>query len=72
MNSLPTDILEERAAEQRRRIHNSVAELRMSVREKLDWKKNVNEYSRQYFVPAAGAVAVIGLAMGYGFGGMFK
>ncbi len=65
--SVPTDILELRAEEQRRRLHNSVAELRTQVREKLDIKKN----ARQYVWPASGAVALTGLVIGYAFGGFF-
>lgn len=65
--SVPTDILEVRAAEQRRRIHNSVSELRTQMREKLDVKKN----AREYVWPASGVVGLIGLVVGYGFAGMF-
>jgi hypothetical protein len=64
---VPTDILELRAAEERRRLHNSVSELRERVRESLD----INRLARQYVVPATGAAAVIGLVMGYGVGGFF-
>ena len=67
MSALPTDVLELRAAEQRRRLHNSVAELREQVREKMDVKKNV----REYIGPAAGAAALVGLIMCWGFTGMF-
>lgn len=65
--SVPTDILEVKAEEQRRRLHNSVAELRTQMREKLDVKRN----ARQYVWPASGLVALIGLVIGYGFGGIF-
>jgi hypothetical protein len=63
---VPTDILEVQAAEQRRRLHNSVAEFRSQVRERL----NVRRAARQYLAPAAGAAAVLGLILGYGMGGM--
>ncbi len=66
-NSLPTDVLEQRAAEQRRRIHNSVAELKVSVRERLDVKRN----ARQYFWPATAVLSLIGLTFGYGLTGIF-
>lgn len=65
--SVPTDILEVRAEEQRRKLHNSVAELRSQVREKLDVKRN----ARQYVWPASGVVALTGLVIGYGFAGFF-
>ncbi len=66
-STLPTDVLELRAAEQRRQIHNSVSELRTQMREKLDIKKN----AREYVWPASGVVGLVGLVMGYGFAGMF-
>jgi hypothetical protein len=69
-----TDSLELRAAEQRKRLHNSVQELKfqihnksVQVREKLDVKRN----ARQYFWPAAGGVGVLGLLMGYGVAAVF-
>ncbi len=70
-NSLPTEILEQRAAEQRRRIHNTVAEMRVSVREKMDVRRNVDHYSRVYFPQAAAAVSTVGLALGWALGGIF-
>jgi hypothetical protein len=66
-NPLPAEILEERAAEQRRRLHNSVAELRSNVRERLDHRK----LAREHVWRASGAVAFIGLVLGWGFAGMF-
>ena len=66
-NPLPTDILEQRASEQRRRLHNSVAELRSSVRERLDARRMASEY----VWPVAGAVAMVGLILGYGLTGIF-
>jgi hypothetical protein len=63
----PSDILELRAIEQRRRLHNTVVELRDTVRERVDVRRN----ARQYFWPATGVAAAVGLAMGYGAGGMF-
>ncbi len=70
-NSLPTDILEERAAEQRRRLHNTVAEMRQTVREKMDVRRNAEHYSREYFPQAAAAVGTVGLALGWALGGIF-
>ncbi len=64
---MSTDILEIRAEEQRRKLHNSVSELRNQVREKLDVKKN----AREHVWPASGAVALIGLMVGYGVAGVF-
>ena len=66
-SGLPVDILAKRAAEQRRQLHNSVVELRQSVKEKLDIKRNLNEH----LWPAAGAMALLGLMLGYGITGIF-
>jgi hypothetical protein len=65
-SNIPTDLLELQAAEQRRRLHNSVAELRFQMREKLDLRRNV----RRYFWPATIVVGLWGLVVGYGFGGI--
>jgi hypothetical protein len=69
-----SDALELRAAEQRKRLHQSVQELNglihngsIQLREKLDVKKN----ARQYFWPAAGGAAVFGLLFGYGVAAVF-
>ena len=35
-NSMPVEVLEERAADQRRQLHNTVVELKSSLRESLD------------------------------------
>ena len=66
-NPLPADVLEERAAEQRRRLHESVAELRSSVRQRLDVKRNVS----RNFWPAAAMVAAATLLFGYLAAGFF-
>lgn len=62
-----THELEVRAADQRRRLHNSVSELSLQVHEKLDMKRKV----RQYFWQATGVSALLALIVGYGFTGMF-
>lgn len=64
---IPVDILEKRAAEQRRQLHDTVSELRQSVKEKLDVKRNV----REHIWPAAGIMALLGLALGYTVTGIF-
>lgn len=65
-NSLPTDVLEARAADQRRRLHNSVVELKSHLRETLDLRKAAREHLR----PAAGVAVLAGLFLGYAFTGM--
>jgi len=65
-SNIPTDLLELRAAEQRRRLHNSVAELRVQMRQKLDLRRN----ARRYFWPVSAVVGLFGVVLGYGFGGI--
>ena len=66
--SVPTGILEVRAAEQRRRIHESVLALRQQIDEKLDIRKSATEY----VMPASGVAAFLGLLFGYGVASMFS
>ncbi len=65
--TIPVEVLEERAADQRRQLHNRVVELKSSLREALDLRRN----AREYILPASGAAALVGLVLGYGFTGMF-
>ena len=64
---MPVEVLESRASEQRRKMHNDVAELRSALREKLDVKKQV----RPYVFPASGVAAVVGLMFGWLVTGIF-
>jgi hypothetical protein len=64
---LPVEILEKRAAEQRRQIHETVLDLRGRLKERLDVKRNV----RDRLGPVAGGMALLGLAIGYAFAGAF-
>jgi hypothetical protein len=63
----PIPILEERAASQRRQIHNTVGELRSTVKYRLDPQRN----AREYMLPALGGAALLGLVAGFLFLGMF-
>ena len=65
--TLPTHELELRAAEQRRRLHASVHELKDHVRESLDVKKQ----AREHVLLASGVAAAMAAAVGYGVAGMF-
>ncbi|MGA2746003.1 MAG: hypothetical protein ABSE44_15000 [Candidatus Sulfotelmatobacter sp.] len=58
-----TDLLEQRAASQRQRLHDSVTELRQH----LDPQKT----ARSYFWRASAAAALLALALGYGIAGAF-
>jgi hypothetical protein len=64
---IPVDVLEKRAADERRQLHNSVQELRESVHERLDVKRNV----RNHLGAVSGAMVLIGLALGYTVTGVF-
>jgi hypothetical protein len=66
--TMPADVLETRAADQRRRIHDSVLELRGKLEDKLDVRKKAAEY----VWPASGTAVLIGLVVGWGFAGMFS
>lgn len=66
-SGIPVDVLEKRAADQRRQLHNSVSELRQSVRERLDVKRNV----REHLWSASSMAALLGLIAGYAMAGIF-
>jgi len=65
--TLPAHELELRAADQRRRLHASVHELKDHVRESLDVKKQ----AREHVLLASGVAAAMAAAVGYGVAGMF-
>lgn len=68
MNSgLPVEVLEIRAAEQRKQLHQSVVELKDSVRDRLDVKRNM----RDHLWGVSGGLAVVGLVLGYSVAGIF-
>ena len=67
-NPLPSEVLEQRAAEQRVRLHNSVVELRSTVRERLDMKRT----AREHFGAVASVASLAMLLLGYGIAGFFS
>jgi hypothetical protein len=69
--SLPAEILEKRAAEQRRNLHNHVQQLRSVVRHEVRERTDVKRNLRRHFAPIAGASAVVALTLGYGAAGIF-
>lgn len=64
---IPVDVLEKRAADQRRQIHNTVVELRQNVHDKLDVKRNV----RNNLGVLAAVLGIAGLILGYAVTGVF-
>lgn len=67
MSTMPSSDLELRAADERRRLHSSVTELKSRVRETLDVKRNV----RKHVLLGSGIVALLSLIVGYGIAGVF-
>ena len=66
-NPMPVDVLEQRAADQRRQLHNTVVELKASLRETLDVRRN----AREHLLPISAAAAALGLLLGYGITAIF-
>ena len=64
---VPFEILEERAALQRGQLHNSVTQLRSTLRERLDVKRT----AREHLLPAVGVVGLLALVIGWSLGGIF-
>ncbi len=64
---IPVDVLEKRAADQRRQLHNTVVELRHTVQERLDVKRTV----RNHLGVIAGIMALTGVILGYAVTGIF-
>ena len=67
MGELPSYDLELRAADERKRLHDVVAEFRSRVREDLDVKKQL----RERLPLACTAAAVVALGLGYSLTGLF-
>ena len=67
MTDLPSYDLELKAADERRRLHTTVGELKSAVRDKLD----VNKNAREHLGLLCGVSALIGLAAGYTVTGIF-
>jgi hypothetical protein len=67
MGELPSYDLELKAADQRRRLHKTVAELRSRMQQDLDVKKRV----RERLGSICSIAAILGLGMGYSITGLF-
>ena len=64
---ISVEVLEKRASDERTHLHNTVQELRHTVHERLDVKRNV----RNHLGTVAAALAIAGLALGYVVTGVF-
>ncbi len=71
-SDVSAEYLEQRAAEQRRRLHNSVSELREQVRGTVREKLDVKKRAREYVWPVAGTAFLFSLLFGYGTAGTIK
>lgn len=71
ISGLPTEILQQRAVDERRRLHDSVAELRVTMKDRLDIRRNAEDYSRRHLGQGAVVAAILGLAFGWTVGGIF-
>lgn len=67
MSTLPSYELELKAADERKRLHSSVIELKARVRQTLDVTNN----AREYVVPISSVAALVSAVVGYTFAGMF-
>ena len=67
MNPLTPEELENKAAQQRRRIDTSVNELTETLKEKV----NFNNLAREHLAPISAVGALLGLVLGYGVTGIF-
>lgn len=67
MSDLPPYDLELKAADERRQLHESVADLRCELREKLD----VNKNAREHLGLGCAIAALVGVAAGYSITGIF-
>lgn len=77
-NHVPAEVLEQRAAEQRRRIHNSVSDLRSSLTDvKFTVEENVRKrleftrFARQHVWTLAAGASFFALLAGHGIAGLF-
>jgi ElaB/YqjD/DUF883 family membrane-anchored ribosome-binding protein len=64
---LPVEVLEKRARDQRDLLQGRVVELRRTVKDRFDVKRNV----REHVWPSAGIAALLGLALGFAVSGLF-
>jgi hypothetical protein len=68
----PTHMLEQQAAEQRRRLHNTVTTLREQVRETVQDKLDPRKRAREYVWQLAGGAFLLSFLIGSGTAGTIK
>ncbi len=71
LNRLSQEVLEQRAAEQRQRIHNSVDELKSSLRQTVHERLDMENYARTYIWRLTVGAVAIALISGYGLAELF-
>ena len=64
---IPVELLEKRASDERLQLHSTVQELRHTVQERLNVKRNV----RNHLGIVSAALAIAGLTLGYVVAGVF-
>lgn len=67
MSELPSHDLEMQAADDRRRLHTSLEELRFRLKDEFDIQKQ----TREHLGLACGVAAVVALTAGYALTGIF-
>ncbi len=68
---LPTVILEQRATEQRQRIHHSVGQLKTSLRETVRRRLDMESYARAHLWQLVTGASLLALIGGYGAASVF-
>lgn len=73
-NEIPLEVLEQRAAAERAKLHGSVEDLlqlKTNARETVLEKLDVRRQARQHFWPAVGAASLVALVFGFKLAGVF-
>ena len=69
---VPPSILEQRAVEERQRLHGTISELKEQVRDTIHEKLDVQRYASEHIWPAAGVAGMLSLAVGYAMARVLK
>jgi hypothetical protein len=70
-STFPAEILEQRAAEQRRSLHNDVQELKSVVRSEVRERTDVKCHVQRHFAAVTSVAALAAFSLGYGLVGIF-